>query len=99
MTTSNTSIKIGKYFKDFQNVYHDRLCKSVEIFNETSRWGLIELKDISAESEVLQSLVSTFRHLGIENISPRMLDTGVKIAVSNVKNTLSVGAWLKNEAA
>ena len=99
MTTSNTSIKIGKYFKDFQNVYHDRLCKSVEIFNETSRWGLIELKDISAESEVLQSLVSTFRHLGIENISPRMLDTGVKIAASNVKNTLSVGAWLKNEAA
>lgn len=99
MTTSNTSIKMGKKFKDSQNIYFDRLCKSVEILNETARWGLLDLERTSPESKNFQVLVQELKKVGMPEISPRMLDFGVKIAIANIKSTLTVGTWLKNEAA
>lgn len=98
MTSSNTSVKIGARRKSLQGLFYDRTCKLIEIYNEMSRWGIISLDKLDSRSNVakiLQPLVSA----GLDTISPRMLDAGIRVAISNITGALSVGAWLKNEAA
>jgi len=98
MTPSNTLVKIGSRRKSLQGLFYDRTCKLIEVYNEMSRWGIISIDELDNRcsiTKILQPLASA----GLGTISPRMLDAGIRVAISNIFGALSVGAWIKNEAA
>lgn len=98
MTPSNTIVRVGNRKKSIQSLKYDRACKSIEFYNEISRWGAVLVKSTACKKNL--SFINDFYSLcGINFLSARMLAAGVKVAVSNIKSVLTVGAWLKNEAA
>jgi hypothetical protein len=99
MTAVSTNIKIGKNWKNLQGLKYDRACKSIELFNEISRWGLINLADFDKNSIFFNKIIKRLISADIDHIPPRAFAVGIKVAISNSKNLVSVGAWIKNEAA
>jgi hypothetical protein len=99
MTAVSTNIKIGKNLKNLQGLKYDRICKAIELFNEISRWGLIDLSQYQSNSKFFEKIIKSFVDSQVEYLPPRALAVGIKVAISNSKNMISVGAWLKNEAA
>jgi len=99
MTAVSTNIKIGKNLKNLQGLKYDRACKTIELFNEISRWGLIDLKACKTNNAFFEKITSKIIDSQIDYFPPRAIAAGIKVAISNSKNMSSVGAWIKNEAA
>jgi len=99
MTSASTNINIGKSLKNLQGLKYDRACKSIELFNEISRYGLIDLRLVQKNDKFFEKISNCLIDSGIFYVPPRALAVGIKVAISNSKNMSSVGAWLKNEAA
>lgn len=100
MTPSNTSLRIGKKRRSLQGITYDRVCKSIEIYNEMSRWGIVSKESLEGKGKnSIEGVLNIVDSCGMTKMSPRMIDAGTRVAISSIKNSLSVGAWLKNEAA
>lgn len=99
MTPSNTTVKIGKKYGSMRDLYYDRCCKSIELYNEMSRWGIVDLYPENIKKCHIEEILDVLRKMQLVKVSPRILEIGIRVALSNVKSALTVNSWLKDEAA
>lgn len=99
MSPASTNIVVGLDNGEMSGIRYDRLCKSIQIYNEMSRWGLVDLRDIHIKSQAVLSAINVMTSRGVYYVSPRGIDSAARVAISNSKSLISVGAGVCSEKA